>query len=243
MPSDNSLHLVSFPERRIAALAAAFFAGLDDLKSDADDKPIVVAAGESILRWLIVPTVSRLVNQAFHWNLKSMRTLEVLDALANGGADLGVVREDAATIEHVSKTVGTIDYVLAFPRNLLPGQTAAGIYTATRLPFALLAGDGKLARQILDLAEKFHLRLDTCMELESFSLLVEAVKTRNVGAVIPRKAIGELSEADFAIIEDDQLALPPRPLILIAHEKTHLLRPRIRKAFEEFSRILPASPN
>lgn len=223
----------------LAALAASFFAGLEDLSSESDNRPIIVAAGESILRWIILPAVARPTMQSFHWTLKSMRTRQVLEALNNGNADLGVVREDAVTNDFAFKTVGAIDYVWTFPRKLLPGQTAAGIYDAKRLPFALLAGDGKLARQILETAERNHLRLDICMELESFSLLVEAVKTRNLGAVIPRNAIDEFSEAEFAMIEDEQMAIPPRPLLLVAHEKTQLLRPRIRKAFEEFARLLP----
>jgi DNA-binding transcriptional LysR family regulator len=222
----------------LAALTASFFAGLDELSSDSDDKPVVVAAGESILRWIVLPAVSRITTPLLHWSLRSMRTLKTLEAVANGNADLAVIREDAVTNGFVVRDVGAIEYVWVFPRRILPGQTAAGIYDAKRLPFAMLAGDGKLSRQILDLSARNNLHLDIVMELESFSLLVEAVKTRNLGAVVPRTAASEFSSDEFAVVEDGQLAIPARTLTLIAHEKTHLLRPKIRKAFDEFSRAM-----
>lgn len=222
----------------LAALAGGFFAGLDELGAESGNRPIVLAGGESIMRWVVLPGISRLTNPMFRWNLRSMRTQRTLDALMNGTVDLGVVREDAVTDDFFTKPVGEIKYIWVFPRKLLPGRTAAGIYDAKRLPFALLAGDGKLARQIIEAAAKNELRLDIRMELESFSLLLEAVKTRNLGAVVPEKAVGELPQDEFAVIEDNQLAIPPRPLVLVAHAKTYELRPRLRKAFEECARIL-----
>jgi DNA-binding transcriptional LysR family regulator len=222
----------------LAALAGAFFAGLDDLRTEADAKPITLAGGESIIRWVVVPGISRLTNPTFQWNLKSMRTKQTLEALLNGTTDLGVVREDAVTEDFVQKPVGAIEYIWVFPRRLLPGRTSSGIYDAKRLPFAFLAGDGKLAQQIIEAAAKNQIRLDIRMQLESFSLLLEAVKTRNLGALVPQKAVGELPQDEFAVIEDEQLAIPPRPLALVAHAKTYNLRPRLRNAFEECARIL-----
>lgn len=224
----------------LAALASAFFAGLDDMK-ETGEHPIVIAAGESILRWIVLPTVTRITSSPFHWRLKSMRTLQTLEALANGNADLGVVREDAVNDGFTTQSVGAIHYVWVFPRSLLPGRTAAGIFDSKRLPFALLSGDGKLARQILEMSGKHSLPLDITMELESFSLLVEAVRTRKLGAVIPRDAAAELPKDEFALIEDDQLTIPPRALLLVAHEKSQQLRPKIRQAFRGFQQALANS--
>lgn len=222
----------------LAALASSFFAGLDDMRGEPTDQPIVIAAGESILRWVVLPAVSRMTSSAFHWRLKSMRTLQTMEALGNGNADLGVVREDAVNDGFASQSVGAIHYVWLFPRSLLPGRTAAGVFDAKRLPFALLAGDGKLARLIIEMSTKHSLPLDILMELESFSLLVEAVKTRKLGAVIPRDAVTDLPKDEFAVIEDEQLAIPSRSLLLVAHEKSFMLRPRIRNAFDGFVNVL-----
>jgi DNA-binding transcriptional LysR family regulator len=221
----------------LAALAGGFFTGLDELGSDLK-KPILLAGGESIIRWIVLPALSRLSNPTFQWSLRSMRTMQVMEALRSGAVDLGVVRDDALTDEFISKPAGEIDYRWVFPRKLLPGRTAAGIYDAPRLPFALLSGDGKLAKQVMEVATRHQLRLDVRMELESFSLLLEAVKTRSVGALIPSKAAVELPKDEFAVANDEALAVPPRLLALAAYAKTYNFRPRLRRAFEECNRAL-----
>lgn len=222
----------------LAGLAGGFFTGLDELSQESENRPIALAGGESIIRWVVVPAISRLTALNFQWQLKCLRTMQTLEALASGTTDLGVVREDAVTDDYIQKPAGEIEYLWVFPRRLLPSRTASGIYDAKRLPFALLAGDGKLARQITETAAKNQVRLDIRMELESFSLLLEAVKTQNLGGLVPRNAAAELPPDNFAIIEDEPLAIPPRPLALIAHAKTYNLRPRLRKAFDECARIL-----
>lgn len=225
----------------LAALADGFFSGLEELGTQSK-RPIILAGGESIIRWIVLPAISRLTNPTFQWNLRSMRTMQVLEALQSGAADLGVVRDDALTDDFISKPAGEIDYTWVFPRKLLPGRTAAGVYDAPRLPFAFLSGDGKLAKQVMEVANRHQLKLDVRMELESFSLLVEAVRTRSVGAVIPDKAAGELPKDEFAVVDDEALAVPPRQLALAANANTYNLRPRLRRAFDECSRALHWRP-
>lgn len=221
----------------LAALAGGFFSGLEELGTESK-RPIMLAGGESIIRWIVLPAISRHTNPTFQWNLRSMRTMQVLDSLQSGAVDLGIVRDDAVTDEYISQPAGEIDYTWVFPRKLLPGRTAAGIYDSPRLPFAFLSGDGKLARQVMDVASRHELKLDVRMELESFSLLVEAVRTRSVGAVIPTKAAGELPKDEFAVVDDEALAVPPRQLALAAFAKSYNMRPRLRRAFDECQRAL-----
>ncbi len=221
----------------LAALAGGFFSGLEELGTESK-RPIILAGGESIIRWIVLPAISRLTNPTFQWNLRSMRTMQVLEALQSGAADLGVIRDDAVTDEYISKPAGEINYTWVFPRKLLPGRTASGVYDAPRLPFAFLSGDGKLARQVMEVANQHQLKLDVRMELESFSLLVEAVRTRSVGAVIPSKAAGELPKDEFAVVDDEALAVPPRQLALAAFAKAYNFRPRLRRAFDECNRSL-----
>jgi DNA-binding transcriptional LysR family regulator len=222
----------------LAKLAGAFFAGIKELSAEAEARPITVAGGESIIRYVVMPALTRLATSAFQWKLQSMRTRQTREALASGQADLGVVRADAVTGDYIETPAGAIDYTWVFPRRLLPGRTAAGVYEAKRLPFAFLSGDGRLARQIIEVAARNRMPLEIRMELDTFSLLVEAVSMGNLGAVIPRKAALNLAQNEFAVIEDEQLAIPPRPLALVAHRDPYEGRSRLRRAFHECGRVL-----
>ena len=221
----------------LAALSSAFFAGLEELTQESDKQAIVLAAREGILRWRILPGLAHFSAQGFRWDLKALDNQQVLDALKRGIADIGVVPEGTPTKAFVAESMGAIECVWAFPRKLLPSGTEAGIHNATRLPFAIPAEDGPLAYRVLEIAERNHLQLDICMRLEGFPLLLEAVKTGHIGAVIPKNAAAGLPEAEFAILGGDKFAVSSQCLLLVAHEKRYELCPGLRRAFERCKSI------
>lgn len=227
-PTDMGLEL--------AALAGSFFKALSELTTPRDGQRVAIAAGDSVIRWFILPLLTQVSHHpARQWRLCCMRTLPALEAIRTGVVDLAIIREDAVDNDFTSRSVGQIDYNWVFHRTLLPGRTGSGIFHAKRLPIGTLAGDGVLARQIRDLADQNNLPLEFQIELESFSLLLDAVKTTRMGALLPRVAAAELPEDQFAIISDESLRVPPRTLALVALTTAYNLRPGLRRAFDELA--------
>jgi DNA-binding transcriptional LysR family regulator len=217
---------------QLAMLSASFFSGLDGLCKPEQIERISVAAGDAVLRNIILPNVKRLPKQDFQWQFRSLRTKPALDGLASSEIDLAVVRSDAVGEGHTTREFAQLEYTWVFPRALLPGRTAAGIFNASRLPFAMLSGDGKLARQLLEIAANNHLNLVVQLELESFSLIHDAVMSEEVGALLPKAVAGRLPGDRFAVIEDKDLAIPSRPLSLVALTRSYDVRPQLRAAFD-----------
>lgn len=222
----------------LAALAGTFFSGLEDLATSQEKMRFVVAAGDSVIRWLFIPLLNRIQSQeAKQWVLRSMRTLTALQALRTSQADLAIIREDAIDNDFTVRHVAEFRYVWVFARTLLPGRTGSGIYEAKQLPIGTLSGDGVLARQIRELSEKNNLPFTLEMELESFSLMLEAVKGGRVGALLPQIAAADLPSEHFAVIDDENLHVSPRPLALAVLQKSYDLRPALRNAFDDLSKL------
>jgi DNA-binding transcriptional LysR family regulator len=131
-------------------------------------------------------------------------------------------------------------YSLIVPRNLLPGRTAAGLQLLQKLPFALLSGDGVLAKGVLALAASLNVKLDIRVRAESFSLLVSAIENADLAAVIPKPAVTELSKERFANIETEGLKLLTRELSLVYSPQAAQLRENIRRMAPRISAVFGA---
>jgi len=171
-------------------------------------------------------------------------TAQSVESVKDGHLDLAIVRKEAVADGLSTLPCGSLTYALVVPRKLLPGRTAAGFQLLRKLPFALLSGDGVLAKGVLALATKVNVQFDIRVRAESFSLLISAIENADLAAVIPSPAIADLSKERFAIIELDELKPLTRELALVYSPQTTQLRetirrvaPRISSAFENWNVI------
>jgi DNA-binding transcriptional LysR family regulator len=216
----------------LATLSQSFFDGFAEIVSDGEKAPVVIAGGESVIRWLVLPKLRRMAPNFPAWRCRNLRTQQTLDGVNSGEVDVGVVRLDAVPAAFVSKDIGSLAYTWVFPRALLPGKTAAGAISAASLPFAALANDGQLMNLARGTAERCGLRLDVRVELESFSLVLDAVQTRAVGAILPNEMAAELSADAFAILDDEDLRLPSRRFAAVAAQFAYNSRMKIRQTLD-----------
>ncbi len=149
-----------------------------------------IGAGESVFRWLIMPRLVELQNLAGSVRLEFLtkNTTQSVESVKAGHLDLGIVRKEAAGDSLSVLPCGSLAYALVVPRKLLPGRTAAGFQLLQKLPFALLSGDGALAKGVLALAAKLNVKLDIRVRAESFSLLVSAIESADLRANVRRIA-------------------------------------------------------
>jgi DNA-binding transcriptional LysR family regulator len=216
----------------VATLSQSFFDGIAEIVHDQEDRPVVIASGESVIRWLLLPKLGRMAAKLPAWRFRNLRTRQTLDALNSGEVDVGVIRVDAVPAEFVSKDVGSLEYAWVFPRALLPQKTAAGAVSAASLPFAALESDGQLMSLVRATAERHGLRLNVRVELESFSLVLNAVQTRTVGAVLPREMATQLNADEFAILDDEELQLPSRRFAAVATKFSYNSRLVVRQTVD-----------
>ena len=216
----------------VATLSQSFFDGLAEIVRDQENRPVIIAGGESVIRWLLLPKLGRVAAKLPAWRFRNLRTRQTLDGLCSGEVDVGVIRVDAVPAEFVFKDVGSLEYAWVFPRALLPQKTAAGAVSAASLPFAALESDGQLMSLARATAERHGLRLNVRVELESFSLVLNAVQTRTVGAVLPREMAVQLNADEFAILDDEELQLPCRRFAAVATAFSYNSRLAIRQTVD-----------
>lgn len=228
--------------RKLAVLTQAYFRSVEEMRAtSAKDEAIRIGAGESVFRWLIMPRLTVLQNVAGNVRLEFLTktTAQSVESVKGGHLDLAIVRKEAADDGLSTLPCGSLAYALVVPRKLLPGRTAAGFQLLQKLPFALLSGDGVLAKGVLALATKVNVRFDIRVRAESFSLLISAIENADLAAVIPAPAIADLSKERFASIELEELKPLTRELALVYSPQAAQLRenvrrvaPRISSAFE-----------
>ncbi len=226
--------------RKVALLTQAYFRSVEELRaSSAKDEAIRIGAGESVFRWLIMPRLGELQNLAPNVRLEFLTktTAQSVESVKAGHLDLAIVRKEVADDSLSALPCGSLTYALVVPRKMLSGRTAAGFQLLQKLPFALLTGDGVLAKGVLTLAARVNVKLDIRVRAESFSLLVSAIENADLAAVIPSPAVAGLSKERFASIEMEELKSLTRELALVYAPQAAELRTNIRRIAPRISSL------
>jgi DNA-binding transcriptional LysR family regulator len=226
--------------RKLALLTQAYFRSVEELRASSTKEEVVrIGAGESVFRWLIIPRLAELQSLAGGVRLEFLTktTAQSVESVKAGHLDLAIVRKEAADDSLSLLPCGSLAYALVVPRKLLPSRTAAGFQHLQKIPFALLAGDGVLAKGVLALAARVNVKLDIRVRAESFSLLVSAIENADLAAVIPMPAVAGLSKERFASIEMDELSSLTRELALVYSPQAAELRGNIRRIAPRISSL------
>ena len=226
--------------RKLALLTQSYFRSVEEMRASShEDTSIRIGAGESVFRWIILPRLTELQNIAANVRLEFLTktTSQSVESVKGGHLDLAIVRKEAADDGLIALPCGSLAYAIVVPRKLLPGRTAAGFQLLQQLPFALLSGDGVLAKGVLALAAKVNVKLDIRVKAESFSLLISAIENADLAAVIPASSIADLSKERFASIEIDDLKSLTRELVLVYSPQAAQLRENIRRIAPRISSV------
>lgn len=227
--------------KKVALLTQTFLRAVQELRAGANKEDVLrIGAGESVLRWVLMPRLAEIQNldTAIRFDFVTQRTEECVESLKRGLLDLAIVRHDAVDQALTAVPCGSLSYAMVVPRNLLPGRTAAGLQHIRSLPFAMLSGDGVLARGVAALAKKSEIQLDIRVRAENFSLLITAIESATLATVIPEPAVKSLSKERFAVIEMDGITTLKRNLALVFSPDAANLRQSIRRAAPRLSELL-----
>lgn len=222
--------------RRLHALAREHFAALGDFKADCAAEPLrlTVAAGDSLLQWVLLPRLATVQERlpGVSLRLLNLPTVAIASGLADGTLDFGLLRADAVA-ENVRQTaLGGLEFALFVPARLLPAgsERTLSAKEVRQVPMATLEGEGAFRRELDRLARRAKAAFNVRLEVASFPLAARAVRSGAFAAVLPGVAREEFRGLE--VQETSPVWLKPlsRPMALAWNPRLARVRPGLAKA-------------
>jgi DNA-binding transcriptional LysR family regulator len=227
------------PGKELYRLARDYFSALGDFKNRCAESPtsITIGAGDSVIQWLILPRLEKTREALPNVNLRllNLPTQEIVNRVANGEIELGIVRRGAAKERLKLVSLGRMDFALFIAKKSVPsGKPADWTQVLKRCPLAVLEGGGAFRQDLQTAAEKAGVSLRIEVECSSFPAVARAVQSAGLAAILPVGAAHELPPPAYV-----QIPLPwAAPL---ARELDLIWSPRvasIRLAVDDAARVL-----
>lgn len=219
---------------RLAELARAQMRALDDFRADCAAETIdyTLAAGDSIIHWLVIPRLGGVLAAApgLRFATANRRTGDIVQQLADGRVDFGIIRRDALVKGLKSSSLGVWHYTLVVPSALLGKKakpTPAEILGS--LPIAAQTTDGQFAERLRALAHELGIEPRHALACQSFPQTLAAVRSGGFAAVLPLLATGDLPAKGFIQIGGAQLRSLSRELVLAWNPRLVRIRPAAGK--------------
>lgn len=179
-------------------LAREQLSSLADFRMAATRRPLslTVAAGESVLQWLVMarlPALSKRLPEV-RFRFLNLPTKEAAGRLREGTVDLALVRADGGIDAFNSLPLGKLRFSWFVPGPLLPTRKPPSrrFKALAALPLAALEGRGRHREQLAGLAEQAGVTLNLRLELPSFPLVAQAVRSGSCAGILPTIAADEL---------------------------------------------------
>jgi len=228
--------------KQLARTSRIFLGAVADMTCHGAEKPglLNVGGGEALLRWLLVPAMNSLreLTPPLHCRMRSLRSADVIEELALGRIDVGLVRKSAVPEGHATETVGTFEFVFVIPRSLLRSRTGEEVYEGRPVPFAELTGDGQLASTAREISSEAGIQLNRVIQAETLSLLLATVEHGSAAAFLPTVAVTNLPSDRFAILEFNGLSRLSRETVLAWRHEVADQNPAIAQSIRVLSRSL-----
>ncbi len=182
---------------RLAEHVRWMLRGLEDLKAGrAETAPtFVLAAGESVLHWLVLP---RLAAVPARFEVVALPAEEVTARLLDGTADLGIVRAAEVRQDFQSRAIGAVEHALFFPKKLAGGVAEDELLF--RLPLALQVSDTDFRERLAELAHRRGATLDIALRCESFPQVLRAVQSQRYAGLLPTWAEYDLKASQYGSV-------------------------------------------
>jgi DNA-binding transcriptional LysR family regulator len=225
--------------KRLYELARSYFGALSDFKNTCSNRPIriQVGAGDSIIQWHILPRLAALRKALPNIVLKllNLPTEQIVERVASGDLDLGVVRQTAVGSELKSHMLGKLEFALFVPKRLAKSNWEA---TLKSCPMAALEGTGEFRQELekAALKEQFEPRIE--VECASFPAVATAMKSAGLAGILPVAAADELGTSSFVRLDPAWLHKLARSTSLIASRRALSVRPELETIVEEVAKIL-----
>lgn len=215
--------------RRLADMAREHFLSLEDFRAEcaAESLDYTIAAGDSLLHWLVIPRLGKLVagKQPARFATVGLRTNDVVQHLADGRADFGVFRQDAVTASLDCAALGELGYVAVVPKSLLGRGEAPTLKDVLgRLPLASQTADGQFTQRVRQISEGLKVEFRPALACQSFPQTVSAVRSGGFAAILPSLALAELPAGTYVSVTDPALKRLKRKIALVWNPRVSQVR-------------------
>lgn len=222
--------------RDLHRLARAQLAGLADFRAACADLPVTLtlAAGESLLRWVVLPQLPSLRAQLpnTRWRLLNLPTATTVTRLREGSVDLAIVREGSVSPPLETHPLGALDYAYFVPQRMLAVDSDGqpNLKALINLPTAVLEGGGQFRQDLDRVAAKARARLNMQIELSSFPLVAQAVASGEFAGILPIPAARDLVGCGVRQFAPSGLRVLRRTLVLAWSPRLACVRPALARA-------------
>ena len=174
--------------RRLAEQARWSLQALEDMiAGEGVAQQTVLAAGDAVLHWLVLPRLGALGGR---FKVVALPAVEVVARLSDGSVHVGLVRRDPQLVGLRTARLGTLEHALFVPRGLSRGLDDDEIPFA--VPLAMQTSDADFVDSLRAWARKRGRALDLALECETFPQVLRAVQSGAYAGVLPTLAEGEL---------------------------------------------------
>jgi DNA-binding transcriptional LysR family regulator len=222
--------------RRLHEITREQLLGLQDFKHACLEEriPITLAAGESIIQWLVIPKLPGLLPELPNVTLRvlNLSSSEIATGLADGTLDLGIIRAGAEGGRIQTAPLGPLHFSLFVPSRFVPEKCADGFSheIMAKLPMATLEGEGVFRSQFDSLLRRKARRLNIQVELSSFPLIAQTVDAGICAAVLPSLACREFNTGGVTEVKPRWLGSLSREMVLAWNPRLARIRPVLLKA-------------
>lgn len=199
-------------------------------------RSICVAAGESTIRWVVIPSLGGICNglNGERISLENARSAEIIHLLNEARAQLGIMRRTRVPEHLASISIGALEYSLYIPKKLLSStsvQKSTGLEELVRgIPFGSLESTRALAKE--------QQEGDTpppVLQTDSLPSLCSAIKSGFCCGILPSRAAEELPLSDFACYRPAEVKAMTRELMLVWNRRFEAVRDNASSIINIFS--------
>lgn len=208
--------------RELARQARAQFQALGDFRASCAGLPVEfkIAAGNSILEWLVIPHLADAMT-GVALSFLTMRTADIIRSLVDHTADFGIVRKSAVVAPLKFRPLCIIGYSLFVPSKLAKRFPKD---PSSELPLAITVG-GEFASRFEEAAARAGKAPRIAYRCASFTQVAHLVRSGACAAVLPEIAAPWLKGAA------SRLAVPwlrgyRREIGVAWHQRLLEIRPR-----------------
>jgi DNA-binding transcriptional LysR family regulator len=202
--------------RRACALFRDFASALGAMKQERTEAPLrlSLAAGDSVLRWVVLPTLHEALSKQHRVDLSLSAVTNGYRAVRDATFDMAICRTRKARDEGMKTTrVGSLRYAVFAPSAWKRRKDSQRFLESW--PFVYVTGAPDLMGSFEELVGSPRIAL----RCETFPQAALAVRSGHYAALLPTPAARELAEGSVYALELDGLARLSLPLSLVARER------------------------
>jgi len=233
--------------RQLTELARNHLRSLEDFRAEcrAECPDYTIAAGDSVLHWLVIPRLGALATgkPPVRFATTSLRTNDVVNQLADGRVDFGIIRDDAVPEGIESAPLGELAYAAVVPRALLADGEKPPVLKDVlgRLPLATQTADGQFTQRLRAIAAELKMEIAPALACQTFPQTLSAVRGGGFAAILPALALADLPADSYVRVRADALKQITRKLVLVWNRRATQVRPTATPLVQKLIKTLKIS--